>query len=121
MKNIKRLILILAYVVLSTWGVSDFVSAKIMNSRDIEIRAKEKKNIPRSILPVRAWVDGKTVCVTFFDLPNTATVRITNMENGEVLTKTYQSPETVSILLLNGEYEIQITYGQDSFIGYFDL
>ena len=39
MKNLKKLMLIFVYVLLSTWIIPDFAFAKVTNSRDIEVRA----------------------------------------------------------------------------------
>lgn len=122
MNNLKKLILIFIYVLLATWTLPDLTFAKIMDSREIEIRAKEKKNDPRSLFPVRVWLDGKTVYVTFYELPSTATVTIIKMQNGNDMTTTYQSPQTISLFLDElGEYEIQISYSSKEFVGNFDL
>ncbi len=59
MNNLKKLILIFIYVLLATWTLPDLTFAKIMDSREIEIRAKEKKNDPRSLLPVQI---GRASC-----------------------------------------------------------
>nr|WP_304958549.1 hypothetical protein [uncultured Parabacteroides sp.] len=40
MNNLKKLILIFIYVLLATWTLPDLTFAKIMDSREIEIRAK---------------------------------------------------------------------------------
>ena len=123
MNNLKKLILIFIYVLLATWTLPDLTFAKIMDSREIEIRAKEKKNDPRSLLPMRAWVDGQMIYVSFWDLPSTATVIITNVESGESITKSFLSPETVSVPINNenGTYEIQISYEEKVFTGEYKL
>lgn len=123
MNNLKKLILIFIYVLLATWTLPDLTFAKIMDSREIEIRAKEKKNDPRSLFPVRAWVDGQMIYVSFWDLPSTATVIITNVESGESITKSFLSPETVSVPINNenGTYEIQISYEEKVFTGEYKL
>lgn len=123
MNNLKKLILIFIYVLLATWTLPDLTFAKIMDSREIEIRAKEKKNDPRSLLPVRVWVDGQMIYVSFWDLPSTATVIITNVESGESITKSFLSPETVSVPINNenGTYEIQISYEEKVFTGEYKL
>lgn len=122
MNNLKKLVLIFIYVLLATWTLPDLAFAKIMDSREIEIRAKEEKNNPRSLFPVRAWVDGNTIYVTFYELPSTATVTIIKMQNGNDMTTTYQSPQTISLFLDElGEYEILISYNSKEFVGNFDL
>lgn len=121
MNNLKKLILIFIYVLLATWTLPDLTFAKIMDSREIEIRAKEKKNDPRSLFPVRAWIDGQMIFVSFWDLPSTATVIITNVESGESVTKSYVSPQTVSVFLKDkGKYKIEINYDSEIFEGNFE-
>lgn len=121
MNNLKNLVLIFIYVLLATWTLPDLAFAKIMDSREIEIRAKEEKNIPRSIFPVRAWVDEQVVCVSFIEAVEAATVIVTNTKNGEVITNVYSSPKIVSVPLSDGMYEIEICYGSKSFVGNFEI
>lgn len=121
MNNLKKLILIFIYVSLATWALPNFAFAKIMDSREIEIRAKEEKNNPRSLFPVRAWVDKHVVCVSFIEVAKVATVIVTNTKNGEVTTNIYSSPEIVSVLLSDGMYKIEIRYGSKSFVGKFEI
>ena len=121
MNNLKKLILIFIYVLLATWTLPDLTFAKIMDSREIEIRAKEKKNDPRSLLPVRAWVDEQVVCVSFMEAIEVATVIVTDTKNGEVTTNIYSSPKIVSVPLSSGMYEIEISYGSKSFVGNFEI
>ena len=72
---------------------------------------------------MRAWVDGQMIYVSFWDLPSTATVIITNVESGESITKSFLSPETVSVPINNenGTYEIQISYEEKVFTGEYKL
>ena len=121
MNNLKKLVLIFIYVLLATWTLPDLAFAKIMDSREIEIRAKEEKNNPRSLFPVRAWVDEQVVCVSFMEAAEVATVIVTNTKNGEIITHIYSSPEIVSVPLSGGMYEIEISYGSKSFAGNFEI
>ena len=118
----RKLIFIIACLFLIL-PVCDQVSAKVTDSRDIELRAKICKNDPCSILPVRAWIDGQMVYVSFWDLPSTATVIITNVESGGSMAMSFLSPERVSIPINgeNGTYEILITYEEKVFIGKYKL
>lgn len=122
MNNLKKLILIFVYVLLSTCVMPDLVFAKVMDSRDIKIRAKTETNIPRSILPVRAYVDGQTVYVSFYELPEEATVTVVASQSGLAIKKVYQSPQAISISVEEvGEFQIEISYGPKAFIGDFVL
>lgn len=121
MNKLRKLILIFIYVLLATWTLPNLVSAKIMNTHEIEILAKEEKNDPRSLFPVRAWVDEHVVCVSFMEVAEVVTVIVTNTKNGEVSTTIHSSPKIVSVPLSGGMYEIEISYGSKSFIGDFEI
>lgn len=77
----------------------------------------------RSVCPVEAWRQGTFVYVSFYSGSVVATVSITNIQNGEVITNVYQSPQTVSIPVYGGSgvYKIEIYYDSKGFIGDFEL
>lgn len=61
--------------------------SKTTDSREIDLRAKQSdQEALRSILPVRASLDGNTLLVEFFNSPQEVTVKISNLENQEVVT-----------------------------------
>lgn len=96
MKRISFLILIIVWVL--TFVTPSLISAKVADTRDIELRAKtDNGNELRSLLPVRAWLDNRVVCVSFLGLPEEVTVSISDTEGMLVDTYHYQSPQTVSI------------------------
>ena len=110
------------------WGLTFvspvILSAKVTDTRDIELRTKAGNKEFRSLPPVRAWIDNQTVYVLFLDLPSTATVVITNTENSEIQTMSFSFPQTVSILMSqesSGGYEIEISYEEKIFTGEFKM
>ncbi|RHO63792.1 DUF3244 domain-containing protein [Parabacteroides sp. AF48-14] len=120
MKRISFLFLITAWVL--TFVSPSLLSAKVTDTRDIELRAKYGDKDLRSLLPVRAWIDNQTVYVSFLDSPETATVIITNGENGESVTTSFSSLKTVLITLGDkGKYRIEINYGTEVFEGNFNI
>ena len=123
MKNLKKLMLIFVYVLLSTWIIPDFAFAKVTNSRDIEVRAKEKTGgEPRSLVPVRAWVDENTVYVSLIEHSDAVTVTIASVDGSFFVKKIYQFPQTISIPIEEiGEFQIEISYGEKVFVGDFEL
>ena len=123
MKNLKKLMLIFVYVLLSTWIIPDFAFAKVTNSRDIEIRAKkEKGGEPRSLVPVQAWVDENTVYVSLIEHSDAVTVTIASVDGSFFVKKIYQFPQTISIPIEEiGEFQIEISYGEKVFVGDFEL
>ena len=123
MKNLKKLMLIFVYVLLSTWIMPDFAFAKVTNSRDIEIRAKkEKGGEPRSLVPVQAWVDENTVYVSLIEHSDAVTVTIASVDGSFFVKEIYQFPQTISIPIEEvGEFQIEISYGEKVFVGDFEL
>lgn len=98
------------------------VSAKVMNTRQIQIRAQTGSKDTRSMLPVQAWSENQTVYVTFLDMPNTATVTIVSTTGSYCRTEAYQSPETVSLTVGEaGTFEIEISYESKVYVGKFEL
>ena len=123
MKNLKKLMLIFVYVLLSTWIIPDFAFAKVTNSRDIEVRAKEKTGgEPRSLVPVRAWVDENTVYISLIEHSDAVTVTIAWVDGSFFIKEIYQFPQTISIPIEEiGEFQIEISYGEKVFVGDFEL
>lgn len=123
MKNLKKLMLIFVYVLLSTWIIPDFAFAKVTNSRDIEVRAKEKTGgEPRSLVPVRAWVDENTVYVSLIEHSDVVTVTIASVDGCFFVKEIYQFPQTISIPIEEvGKFQIEISYGEKVFVGDFEL
>ena len=93
------------------------------DDRAIALRAKTESKEPRSLFPVSAWIDCRTVYVSFIENPDEATVVITNVESGESVTESYVTPETVAIPLelSAGSCEIEIYYDDKVFVGEFEL
>lgn len=118
----KKQLFLLVCVLFSTLIMSDGMSANIMDDRAIRLRAEEETEDLRSVLPVRAWLNDKTVCVSFYNLPESATIIITDAQGNAVITKQYQSPQTLSIPINEyGEYKMEICYGSKCLVGDFEL
>ena len=115
----------LLLMVFLLWNLCSFsfsLSAKITDTKDIELAAKGRgSEDQRSLLPVRAWVENQKVYVTFADVPSVATVTIANLNSGEQLVETYVSPTTVCIPVASATapYTITICYGDLLFSGEF--
>ena len=93
------------------------------DDRQIALRAKTEQGSLRTVFPVSAWIDSRTVSVSFMEKPDEATVVITNVESGESVTESYAVPETVAIPLelSAGSCEIEIYYDDKAFVGEFIL
>lgn len=110
------------------WGLTFvspvILSAKVTDTRDIELRTKtDNGNELRSLLPVRAWLDNRVVYVSFFELSAETTVSILDAEGNLVNVCQYQSPEVISFPIVEGEgtFRIEIKYDSNIFIGEFEL
>lgn len=109
------------------WGLTFvspvILSAKVTDTRDIELRTKAGNKELRSLLPVRAWLNNRVVYVSFFELPAEATVSILDAEGNLVNVCQYQSPEVISFPIVEGEgtFRIEIKYDSNIFIGEFEL
>ena len=116
----KRFLLISVLVLLGMYIIPIHSWA---DDRSIALRAKTESKEPRSLLPVSAWIDSRTVSVSFMEKPDWATVVITNVETGECVTESYTTPETVAIPLelSAGSCEIEIYYDDKAFVGEFIL
>ena len=117
----KRFLLISVLVLV---GMSIIPIHSWADDRRIALRAKTTHgSTPRSLFPVSAWIDCRTVYVSFIENPDEATVVITNVESGESVTESYVTPETVAIPLelSAGSCEIEIYYDDKAFVGEFIL
>ena len=74
----KRFLLISVLVLLGMYIIPIHSWA---DDRSIALRAKTESKEPRSLFPVSAWIDSRTVSVSFMEKPDWATVVIT-MEGG---------------------------------------
>lgn len=122
MKRISFLFLIIVWGL--TFVTPSLLSAKVADTRDIELRAKtDNGNELRSLLPVRAWLDNRVVCVSFLGSPEEVTVSISDTEGMLVDTYHYQSPQTVSIPITEGigMFRIEIECDSNIFNGEFEL
>lgn len=121
MKNAERLIF--TFVLCIMCVIPTLVLARTMDSRDIEMRAKKGEGSElRSIIPVRAWVDGKTVYVSFLENPEVAQITIVSKDSSFLIEEVYSSPQTISIPLeSSGTFQIEIDYEEKAFVGNFVL
>lgn len=96
--------------------------SKTTDSREIDLRAKQSdQEALRSILPVRASLDGNTLLVEFFNSPQEVTVKISNLENQEVVTEVYTFPKLIRLPITekSGNYSLDIIYKDTHFSGEF--
>lgn len=62
----RNCFLLLIFIGVMTWVAPVLLSARVTDTRDIELRAKTGNKELRSLLPVRAWMDNRVVYVSFF-------------------------------------------------------
>lgn len=101
-------------------GFSAF--SKATDSREIDLRAKQSdQEALRCILPVRASLDGNTLLVEFFSSPQEVTVKISSLENQEVITEVYIAPELIRMPITgkSGNYSLDIIYEDTHLSGEF--
>lgn len=113
----KKTILLFVCMLLTFCGF-----AKTANSRDIHLRARDAdQEALRSILPVRAILDGNIIQIEFFDSPENAIVTITDADGVDIVTGTYSSPGLVRLRVsqVSNEYAIEIAYGEVYLYGNF--
>lgn len=115
----KKVIILFACMLVAFSGFS-----KVSNSRDIELHAEHANDEAlRSILPVRALLDGNTIQIEFFGSFESVVVKITDATGKEVLTSAYSSPQLVQLQVNQGanDYTIEISYGETSLYGDFTI
>lgn len=121
MNRISFLYLIVIWVVIFVFP--PLLSAKVMDTRDIELRTKANNEDLRSLLPVRAWVDNRIVYVSFLGLPEKINISIFDEEGNLIEVYNSQLSQMVSISLEGkyGRFQIEIDCDLDLFIGYFQV
>lgn len=99
------------------------LSAKVMDTRNIELRTEsDTDNELRSLLPVRAWIDGNTVYVSFLGSPAHTDISITSVKGGMCQIEAYSFPKVVTIPVTGtGMFKIEISYDNNLFVGNFKL
>lgn len=119
----RKLILFFVSVLMFSFLTSSYLSAKVMDTRDIEFRAANDGEDVRSVLPVYGSIEGNTIRLSFLDISNTVTVSILDQAGGIVSTEVYQASRVLLIPVNQkaGEYKIQVSFGRKSFAGSFEL
>ena len=119
----KKMLLIFIYSIVCLFFLtSEWVYAKTMTIREIELLVEAEKKDVRSISSIRAWLDGQTVCISSNGQPKTVSVVITDMEEEVVFANTYSSSEAISIPICNvGKYQVEIHMDSKVFTGVFEL
>lgn len=121
MNRISFLYLIVIWVMIFVFP--PLLSAKVMDTRDIELRTKANNEDLRSLLPVRAWLDNRIVYVSFLGLPEKINISIFDEEGNLIEMYNSQLSQMVSISLEGkyGRFQIEIDCDLDLFIGYFQV
>lgn len=99
------------------------VYGRTMDSRDIRLKAADSQKTARSVVPVRASIDGTTVSVSFYSSFSEATISIIDSTGAVVEEQTYQSPQSVQIPIEaeKGDYKIVIVYLDKTLSGDFSI
>lgn len=118
----KRQIFILFYILCSVTLFSPHLLAKVADSRDIRLIAKTQDKDARSVQPVRAYLEGTDVYVSFLDSPVKATVTITDPEGLLVEEVVAFSTQIIQVPISKegGSYKIEIVYGDVCLYGQFE-
>lgn len=91
------------------------------SAEDIQLKGSRDDVDYRSITPVRAYLDGTDVYVSFLDNPEKVTVIITDAEGLLVEEVVAFSPQTIQVPISkeSGSYKIEIIYGDVCLFGVF--
>lgn len=120
MKNL--LFIIICSVICSFCLISEQAYGRTMDISDIILRAKIENEDLRSIASVDAWLNDRAVYVRFYDVPQTVTILITNIEGEPIMTNTYSSSQIISIPVNEeGKYQIEIHVDFKVYTGVFEL
>lgn len=97
--------------------------SKVNNSKEIAFHARhENEEALRSILPIRAILDGNTIQVEFFDSPESVFVKILDASGKAVVTEYCSSPQLLQLQVNQGnDYVIEIVYGEVCLYGNFSI
>jgi hypothetical protein len=98
--------------------------SKTTNSRDIHLHARNSdQEALRSILPIKAVLDGNTIQIEFFNSPENVVVKIKEATGKEVFTYIYSSPRLVQIPINQGpdDYVVEVIYGETCLYGNFTI
>lgn len=98
--------------------------SKVTDSRDIALHAgHENEEALRSILPVRAVIDGNILQLEFLDSPENVVVKISDKAGKEIITSAYSFPQLVKLYVNQGanDYTIEIIYGETCLYGDFTI
>lgn len=117
MKHLKKWLYALALIlVLSMTGFAP-------SAEDIQLKGSRDDVDYRSITPVRAYLDGMDVYVSFLDSPEKVTVIITDAEGLLVEEVVAFSPQTIQVPIGKeaGSYNIEIIYGDVCLYGVFEF
>lgn len=101
---------------------SPHLLAKVADSRDIRLIAETQDKDARSVQPVRAWLDGTTLQVSFLNSPASVTIRVTDPQGAIVKEVVVVSPQYVQIPIeeCSGLFRIEIVYTGTHLYGEFE-
>lgn len=118
----KNLLIFISSIVCLFFLTSEWMHAKTMNIREIELLIEAEKKDVRSIPSIRAWLDGQTLYISSHEQPEAVSVVITDMVGEAVVTNTYSSSQVISIPIDKvGKYQIEIRVDLKVYIGMFEL
>lgn len=119
----KGVIIFLLGVFCVAFFNTSILLAKTADSKSIEMRAREMDESRRSVLPVRAWLEGTDVYVTFLNSPQEVFITVFDSAGTVVEENVCQSPQTIQMHILEGKgnYRIEISYSEVYLSGEFSL
>ena len=98
------------------------VYSKIMDSRHIELQAKQAgSEALRSVIPVSALLESNVILLNFLNSPENVTVTVMDAEGNEILAEVYSSPQSVKLheIKASGVYKLEVVYGDVCLYGDF--
>lgn len=117
----KRRIFLIICIFCSVTLFSPHLLAKVADSRDIRLIAETQDKDARSVQPVRAWLDGTTLQVSFLNSPASVTIRVTDPQGAIVKEVVVVSPYVqIPIEECSGLFRIEIVYTGTHLYGEFE-
>ena len=116
--SIMKKTVILFFCMLVTFSVY----SKIMDSRHIELQAKQAgSEALRSVIPVSALLERNVILLNFLNSPENVTVTVMDAEGNEILAEVYSSPQSVKLheIKASGVYKLEVVYGDVCLYGDF--
>ena len=116
----KILMLLISFIGMCIYGTT--VEGKTLGENRDEILWGTDP-IPRSIFPLRGYVENSIVTLCFYDNPSSATITIADAAATPIYKEVVTDASVVNINLdgQKGEFVIKVEYDSKIFYGYFSI